>query len=74
MMETSSRIICDMVKAMDKAGGVSPDLWEVSQDDWCKAYLEVKARQDAEDKPFLSAPIDRPNFLLAGIPVVVKCP
>jgi hypothetical protein len=73
-MEVASIIIADIVKATDKAGGISPEIWEVSPDVYLAAYQEVRERRDAEGKPFLSAPIDRPNFLLAGIPVVVKCP
>lgn len=66
------RTRCDcaigVVSAINANGGVNPDVFEVSStefeavmDDFAKSNLRI-----------LSKPIDRPNFIIMGIPVVVK--
>jgi hypothetical protein len=69
-MDIVTRIIVDIVRATDNAGGVSPTVWEIPVADYEAAETEVRGRRAESDLPFLSAPIDRPNFLLAGVPVV----
>jgi hypothetical protein len=69
-MKATRAIIENIVKAIDRAGGVSPEVWEVPPDVYFAAYEEVRERQASQGKPFLSADIGRPNFLLVDIPVV----
>jgi hypothetical protein len=45
---------------------------ETDHETWVLAEAELRAYRAAEGLPFLSAPIDRLNFLLAGVPVVIR--
>jgi hypothetical protein len=43
---------------------------ELPREEWTALYLAMEKRRQDEYKTFLSAPIDRPNFLCGAIPVV----
>jgi len=43
---------------------------EIPPSDWAALYLAMEKRRLDECRILLSAPIDRPNFLCGGIPVV----
>ena len=46
--------------------------FEVSFDDWIELRELMRSRRELENKPFVSATLcDKPNFLIAGTPVIV---
>ena len=56
-------ITCTQLKAEDGP-------YELQYETWVMLYHAIEKRRNEEEMPFLSAQIDRPNFLCGGIPVV----
>lgn len=79
-MSALDDVVCDLTRAMKRLPK-APEVWPLSAAMWPTVWQELQERLQAEydaglrPHPYvLAADIDRPNFLLRGIPVVVAEP
>ena len=71
-MPTSSEageVVSDIYRYANEHIGLMPCVWAIPEDKWHRVQQEVYG-----DYPLSSPQAGRPNFILVGVPVVVKGP
>lgn len=72
-MESSvRRKIRDLTAILVDLSPLTTQFYEIELDDWIEIEKDLRAFCMEKGRPFISADIDRPNFLLLGIPIVAK--
>lgn len=71
--DTLDEITGRLIRHIDRRGGKIPRSYCISRDLYLRGVMEMAERRLFEGKPFLmSMAIDRPNFLLMNIPIIIR--
>lgn len=69
-------VLCGLVDRIyqhqNRRGGYRPARWCISKSRFHEMELEIIKYENAKDYLWPSAIIDRPNYLVCGIPVVAR--